>query len=172
MPTAPPWSSNKAPDTDAMQDLLISLSISFGPFIALLLVGFAFGNLAQRHHLAALDRREAALGPFLLTTLPRVEGQHGTLVTGSTVVAFDFFRRIAIVLRKIVGGRFYMHETMMIRARREAVLRMAEQAQALGASSVHNIRLVNCNLGHSGSAMGGCEVVAYGTAIWTETPPA
>lgn len=149
-----------------MQDLLISLSISFGPFIALLLIGFGFGSLAQRRHLADLDKREAALGSFLLTNLQYVEGRHGTLVTGSTVVAFDFFRRIAVVLRKVIGGRFYMHEAMMIRARREAVLRMAEYAQDQGASSVHNIRLVSSNLGNSGSAMGGCEIVAYGTAVW------
>lgn len=150
-----------------MQDLLTSLSVSFGPFIALLLIGLGFGTLAQRQHIADLDKREAALGAFLLTNLPHVEGMHGTLVTGSTVVAFDFFRRIAVLLRKIVGGRFYMHEAMMTRARREAVLRMAENAQAQGASSVHNIRLVSSNLGNSGSAMGGCEVVAYGTALWT-----
>lgn len=149
-----------------MQDLLISLSISFGPFIALLLIGLAFGSRAQRRHIADLDKREAALGPFLLTTLGHMDGRHGTLVTGSTVVAFDFFRRIAVVLRKIIGGRFYMHEAMMMRARREAILRMAENAQSQGASAVHNIRLVNSNLGNSGSAMGGCEVVAYGTAIW------
>lgn len=149
---------------------------SVGPFMALLFIGLAFGMLAQRRHIADLDKREAALGPFMLTTLEHVEGTHGELVTGSTVVAFDFFRRIAVVLRKIVGGRFRMHEAMMTRARREAVLRMAEDAQAKGATSVHNIRLVSANLGHSGSAMGGCEIVAYGTAIWTDitgipTPP-
>ena len=56
----------------------------------------------------------------------------------------------------------------MDRARREAILRMAEQARNQGASAVHNIRLLNSNLGHSGSAMGGCEVLAYGTAVWDE----
>jgi uncharacterized protein YbjQ (UPF0145 family) len=59
-----------------------------------------------------------------------------------------------------------MHETLMMRARREAVLRMAETAKSNGAVAVHNIRLVSSNLGNSSSAMGGCEVVAYGTAVW------
>lgn len=149
-----------------MNDIFISLLYSLGPFVALLIIGFAFGTLAQRRHLAQLDQREAELGDFLLTTLEHADGRHGELVTGSTVVAFDFFRRIAILLRKIIGGRFRMHEAMMMRARREAMLRMAESAQSLGAVAVHNVRLVSSNLGNSGSAMGGCEVVAYGTAIW------
>ncbi|GHA96121.1 hypothetical protein GCM10009069_18860 [Algimonas arctica] len=149
-----------------MNDILTSMLISIGPFVALLLIGLTFGTLAQRRHLAQLDQREAELGDFMLTTLEHAPGRHGALVTGSTVVAFDFFRRIAILLRKIIGGRFRMHETMMMRARREAMLRMAESAKAQGAVAVHNIRLVSSNLGNSGSAMGGCEVVAYGTAVW------
>lgn len=149
-----------------INDILIYMLFSVGPFVALLAIGLIFGTVAQRKHLAELDRREAELSPFMLTTLGHAPGRHGALVTGSTVVAFDFFRRLAIVLRKIIGGRFRMHEAMMIRARREAVLRMAESAQAQGAVAVHNIRLVSSNLGSSGSAMGGCEVVAYGTAVW------
>lgn len=149
-----------------MKDVFISLFYSFGPFLALLLIGFAFGTMAQRRHIAQLEQRETELGSFLLTTLGHADGSHGELVTGSTVVAYDFFRRIAVVLRKIVGGRFRMHETLMMRARREAVLRMAETAKSSGAVAVHNIRLVSSNLGNSSSAMGGCEVVAYGTAVW------
>lgn len=149
-----------------MQDVFISMLFTLGPFVVLLLIGLSFGTMAQRRHIVDLDQREAALGPFLLTTLEHVQGAHGELVTGSTVVAYDFFRRITVVLRKIIGGRFRMHEALMMRARREAVLRMAESAQSRGAVAVHNIRLVSANLGDSGSAMGGCEVVAYGTAIW------
>lgn len=149
-----------------MKDVFISLFYPLGPFFALLLIGFAFGTIAQRRHIAQLEQRETELGSFLLTTLGHADGSHGELVTGSTVVAYDFFRRIAVGLRKIVGGRFRMHETLMMRARREAVLRMAETAKSNGAVAVHNIRLVSSNLGNSSSAMGGCEVVAFGTAVW------
>lgn len=149
-----------------MNDITLSILISIGPFVALLVIGFIFGTVAQRNHMADLDQREAELGDVMLTTLPHVDGRHGELVTGSTVVAYDFFRRIAVTLRKLIGGRFRMHEDMMMRARREALLRMAEDAQGRGAMAVHNIRLISSNLGDSGAAMGGCEVLAYGTAIW------
>lgn len=154
-----------------MKDVLIGMAVTWGPFIVLILIGLSFGTIAQRRHIADLNAREAALGDVLLTNIGQAEGVHtgvrGELVTGSTVVAYDFFRRVAIMLRKIVGGRFYMHEKMMARARREAVLRMAETARDQGADAVHNIRLVTSNLGNSGSAMGGCEVLAYGTAVWS-----
>lgn len=150
-----------------MNDITLSMLISIGPFVALLLIGFIFGTVAQRNHLADLEQREAELGDVILTTLPHADGERGELVTGSTVVAYDFFRRIAVTLRKLIGGRFQMHENMMMRARREAVLRMAEDAQGRGAVAVHNIRLISSNLGDSGTAMGGCEVLAYGTAVWT-----
>lgn len=148
---------------------------SFGPFLALIVLGLTFGTAAQWRHMRDLEAREADLRPMLLTNVESTglmtgtEGTHGELVTGSTVVAYDFFRRVAILLRKLVGGRFRMHERFMERARREAVLRMAEEARTRGAMAVHNIRLVSANLGDSGSAMGGCEVLAYGTAVWAET---
>ena len=131
-------------------------------------MGFLFGTAAHNRHIRDLDAREAALGPMLLTNTGHVSGDRGELVIGSTVVAYDYFRRVAVVLRKLLGGRFRMHERFMERARREAVLRMAETARERGASAVHNIRLVSSNLGNSSSAMSGCEVLAYGTAVWNE----
>mgnify|MGYP001802641616 CR=1 FL=1 len=149
-----------------MSDELIPILISVGPFLALLGIGLTFGTMAQQRHLYLLDQRETALGEMLLTNVGNIEADHGELVTGSTVVAYDFFRRIMILFRKLIGGRFRMHERFMERSRREAILRMAEEAKARGAVAVHNIRLVTANLGDSGAAMGGCEVLAYGTAVW------
>ena len=150
----------------SLSGALISAAIAYGPFLLLLLLGLTVGTAAVKRHERDLAAREAALQGFPLTTLGKPTGSRGALVTGSTVIAFDFFRRIAIALRKFIGGRFHMHERMMSRARREALLRMAESARAQGASGVHNIRLVSSNLGNSTSAMGGCEVMAYGTAVW------
>lgn len=148
-----------------MSDLWLYI-LPYLPVLVLFGVGLLFGTLAARRHERDLARRENALDGFLLTNLGRPAGSRGELVSGSTVIAYDFFRRIAVVLKNLIGGRFRMHEAMMRRARREAVLRMAEDARARGASSVHNIRLVSSNLGANDSALGGCEVMAYGTAVW------
>ena len=141
----------------------------FGPLfvtVMTMLLGFTTGTIIARRQERDHDAREAELGDFRLSTLSRAQGTRGSLVIGSTVVGFDYFRRVALLLRKFFGGRFRMHENMMRRARREAVLRMAETARAEGASGVCNIRLVSSNLASSSSAMGGCEVMAYGTAVW------
>ena len=148
-----------------MRDVLLFL-VPYIPFVFLLGLGFVTGSLAARRHEADLARREQALGTFRLSTLSKPSASKGELVTGSTVIAYDFFRRIAVGFRKIFGGRIRLHERFMMRARREAVLRMAEDARLRGASGVANIRLVSSNLGASNSAFGGCEVLAYGTAIW------
>lgn len=134
--------------------------------LGLMALGLTTGTIIARRQERELDRREAALGAFRISTVSQAQGSRGRLVTGSTVVGFDYFRRVALLLRKLVGGRFRMHENMMMRARREAVLRMAEGARADGASAVCNVRLVSSNLGSSQSAAGGCEVLAYGTAVW------
>ncbi len=143
--------------------------ITLWPLIAtlgLMALGLTTGTIIARREERDLDRREAGLGDFRLGTVPQAHGSRVQLVTGSTVVGFDYFRRIALFFRKLVGGHFRMHENMMMRARREAVLRMAETARADGAAGVCNIRLVSSNLASSDSAMGGCEVMAYGTAVW------
>ena len=115
-----------------MDELRLSLLLTFGPVIALFLIGLTVGTILQRRHYRSLEQREAALGSFLLTNVGITSTQPGELVTGSTVVAYDFFRRVAILLRKMIGGRFSMHEAFMERARREAILRMAESAKNRG----------------------------------------
>ena len=149
-----------------MTDWLLPALLGYLPLILLLLLGITAGTVAARKHERSLAARETASADMLLTTLGHPSGSRGELVTGSVVIAFDFFRRIAVVMRKLIGGRFVMHGRMMDRARREAILRMVDSARTQGATGVHNIRIVSSNLGNSQSAMGGVEVLAYGTAVW------
>ena len=149
-----------------MTQVWISLAVYLGPLITLLILGFITGSIAERRHLKDLAMRENAVSAIALTNISNTDSGRGELVTGSTVIAYDFYRRIAILFRKLIGGRFRMHEKMMERARREAVLRMVESAQSQGAKAVHNIRIVTSNLGNSDKGAGGCEVLAYGTAVF------
>jgi len=67
-----------------------------------------------------------------------------------------------------VGGRITMYEDMLDRARREALLRLLEQAQHAGAKQVHNVRFEYSRVGSSSqgaSVGGGAEILAYGTAV-------
>ncbi len=54
----------------------------------------------------------------------------------------------------------------MERARREAIVRMTEQAQSAGCNMVWNVRLETCTIGgKENRKAAGVEVIAYGTAM-------
>jgi uncharacterized protein YbjQ (UPF0145 family) len=84
------------------------------------------------------------------------------------VVSHDYYRRVVGVLRKVVGGRLKVYEPLLARARREALLRMMNNARAQGFHHVVNVRLETARLANSrrgGKGTAGVEVVAYGTAL-------
>lgn len=136
----------------------------------LLLIGVFFGTRAQKKHIADLIAREAAMSHMIVTnlkTLPAT-GNPPLLVTGSVVIAFDYFRRFIATFVMLVGGRITMYEDMLDRARREALLRLLEEAEAAGSREVHNVRFEFSRVGSSSSKAnvgGGAELLAYGTAV-------
>ena len=137
--------------------------------LLLLLIGVFFGTRAQKKHIENMGLREKALSHIIVTnlkTLPTT-GQP-VLVTGSVVIAFDYFRRFIAGFVMLVGGRITMYEDMLDRARREALLRLLEQADAAGAREVHNVRFEFSRVGSSAKGAnvgGGAELLAYGTAV-------
>ena len=136
----------------------------------LLLVGLFFGTRAHKKHITDLDAREAALAHMVVTnlkTLPAT-GNPPILVSGSVVIAFDYFRRFIASFVMFFGGRITMYETMLDRARREALLRLLEQAHAAGSREVHNVRFEFSRIGSSAqnaNVGGSAELLAYGTAV-------
>jgi len=135
----------------------------------LLLIGVFFGGRAQRQHLADMDRRAAELSDIIVTNLKTISesSQPPILVTGSVVIAFDYFRQFVAKFVMFFGGRITMYETMLERARREALLRLLEQARAAGAREVHNVRYEFSRVGSASQQGpgGGAELLAYGTAV-------
>ena len=138
-------------------------------FLVLLLLGFVFGQLAEKRHFKSIIEREKTLRDILVFSerrIPDAERLEGILVCGSVVVSVDFFKRFVANLRNLVGGRVSSYESLLERARREAVLRMKEEAQRKGASGIWNLRLETASI-YKGAAqsVGAVEVVAYGTAV-------
>ncbi len=78
---------------------------------------------------------------------------------------------MAAGLRSLFGGRLIGYETLLDRARREAVLRMKQQAADRGAHLVVNVLFETSTLNQNqrGSIIS-CEVLVYGTAF--VVPPA
>jgi uncharacterized protein YbjQ (UPF0145 family) len=149
-------------------DLLISLV----PALFLLLLAYFLGSQLESNHYKSIREREAATKDMVVINFPRfpfeVEIERADLVMGSVVVSHDYFKRFLAQLRTIVGGRIKAYEPLLDRARREAVLRMKEQALARGHHTVVNIRLETSRLANSqrgGKGTAGVEMLAYGTAL-------
>ncbi|MDO3381727.1 YbjQ family protein [Gilvimarinus algae] len=144
-------------------------------FAALMLCGLIFGSAAERRHYKSIYQRERQLRHVLVfperLPPPQVPAPSSLLVVGSVVISADYFKRFVAILRMLVGGRLNTYESLLDRARREAILRMKEQAQAQGAQSVFNVKLQTAAIaGRSARAGTAClEVIAYGTAL--RSPP-
>jgi len=156
-----------------MTEYLISWAIQLIPFIVLIAIGVIFGSYNERRHFERLRSDEAALSHMLQTNLKNIPEVHAKdleegaiLVTGSVVVALDYFKKIAAKIKALFGGSLRSYETMLDRARREAVVRMLKEADALGATAVHNIRIeFSAIAGNNPANPGGAELLAYGTAV-------
>lgn len=141
-------------------------------FLALLCLGYGAGSWAEKRHYASINRREKEMAHLPVVTgresFIRGEVEQSELVSGSVVVSIDYFKRLLAILRNIFGGNVKSYESLVDRARREAILRMKEQARAKGADLVINLRLETSAIGQSANRkrqVGSVEAIAYGTAI-------
>jgi len=75
------------------------------------------------------------------------------------------FSRLISTLKTLFGGKLRAYESLMERARREALLRLKQKADALGADAVYNVRYEFSAIGTQPQRMGGVELLAYGTAV-------
>lgn len=149
-----------------MVDLLLPLVF----FVLPLALGFFVGRHFERKHYASIIERETAPGQVLVFAERRPSEQTpapGTqLVTGSVVISADYFKQFVAGLRMLLGGRLNTYESLLDRARREALLRMREQARSLGATQVFNVKLETMSIsGRGPGSVAALEVLAYGTAI-------
>lgn len=155
-----------------MSPEIIELVIGVGSFILFLVVGYTIGTLVEKGHYASIRRREAELRDLLVIQSrypPQSLGPcRQAFVQGSVVIGMDYFKRTLAKLRNIVGGNVGSYETLVERARREAVLRLKEEAREMKATCVLNIKFSTANVmsGDKNNNGAGCvEVVAYGTAF-------
>jgi uncharacterized protein YbjQ (UPF0145 family) len=101
---------------------------------------------------------------MIVVTTEQIEGKRTTetlgLVKGSTIRARNIGHDIMAGLRNVVGGEVKDYTVMLAQAREEALQRMIEQAEKMGANAVICTRFAT-SMVMSGAA----EMVAYGTAV-------
>ena len=144
-----------------MADLII--------FLVLLASGYAVGRIAERRHYRSIIAREKDMANVMVFTNrfpPLTQQASQALVTGSVVVSEDYFKRVVSGLQSLFGGRLRAYESLLDRARREAVLRMKQEARDKGAKMIINVKFQTFSIpGRNPRSFGAVEVMAYGTAL-------
>jgi len=85
------------------------------------------------------------------------------MVKGSTIRARHIGRDITAGLRSIVGGEISEYTRLMAQAREEAIHRMVQQAEEMGANAILDTRFVTSMV-----MSGASELLVYGTAVVVE----
>lgn len=142
-----------------MDGLIIQIAI----FAILFSVGFGFGRYNERKHLQYLDEQEQRLAyirvnnsRFIKSTFP------GHMISSNVIISHDYFKYAIANVQNMLGGRLTSYESVVERARREAIVRLKLEAKKIGADQIMGIRLSTTELGMQGGMV---EVFAYGTAI-------
>jgi uncharacterized protein YbjQ (UPF0145 family) len=143
-------------------------------FSLLVITGLLVGTVLERQHYRSIRKREVKLRHILVFAERQpplnFSGQPFHLVSGSVVVSSDYFKTVAAGLKALIGGRLTSYETLLDRGRREAILRMKEQAARHGAQAIFNVRLETSMLNQNKRNSIICaEILAYGTSF--KAPP-
>ena len=139
--------------------------------IGLIVVAYFTGKRIENKHYASIKSREQALLYLPSVTLGKSyndkEITDCRLVTGNVVISGDYFKMILAGILNFFGGRVIGYESLIDRARREAILRMKEEARDFGADAIVNARFEMSKLDSmtQNQGTGMFEILAYGTAI-------
>jgi uncharacterized protein YbjQ (UPF0145 family) len=138
-------------------------------FTVLLIIGYVVGTIIENRHFKDIKQREEeylhipTIG--LKKPLNHDEIKEVRLVNGNVVISIDFFKKFVASLVNFFGGNLSTYETLIDRARREAILRLKEDAK--DASEIINLRIETSSISqNSQNSVGAVEVYAYATAIY------
>ena len=85
------------------------------------------------------------------------------LVRGNTIRARHVGKDILAVFRNLAGGEIHEYTKMLAEAREQAIDRLIEDAQAVGANAVVGVRFQTSMI-----QTGAAEMLCYGTAVIVE----
>lgn len=101
---------------------------------------------------------------MIITTTPDFPGKEVSevigIVRGNTIRARHVGKDITAFVKNLVGGEIQEYTKLLAESREQALDRMREEAEKMGADAVINVRFVTANV-----TQGASELLAYGTAV-------
>ena len=103
-------------------------------FVVLFSIGWGFGRHTERKHFQALKEQENRLAYIHIETNRfKTSETTGQLVSSNVVISHDYFKYVIANIHNFFGGRLTSYESIVERARREAVIRLKLEAEKMGA---------------------------------------
>ena len=147
---------------------LFILFFALGALCAALMIPALWALRQRFHELDALEniksvtlyKEEPSMLLVNIDYIPGKEFEVLGMAKGTVVQSKNFGKDFMAGMKTLVGGEITSYTEMLNEARQIAVKRMVDEAEALGADAVINIRY-----GSSAVMQGAAEVIAYGTAV-------
>ncbi len=140
-------------------------------FIIITLLGLFFGRRVEKKHYASIREREEKYRKLVVISdkdLKRAKNvdSQGVLLVEGTVVSIDAFKKMMASFVNLFGGRMKAYESLVDRARREAILKVKEKAANAGYNVIGNLRLETSSISKTTKwTVGSVEAMAYATAV-------
>ncbi|MBR2386281.1 heavy metal-binding domain-containing protein [bacterium] len=144
-------------------------------WIAILLCCFSLGIVIEHFHIKDIRKREIKLYKSPYITFAKNINAHkkvkkAQLVASTVVLGADLLRVVFAKFINFFGGNISLYEKIADRARREAILRIREQANKMQADIVVNIKIetIRLNSIDDRNSQPRLSVLVSGTAIQYE----
>lgn len=143
-------------------DALLFRHVDWLIAIGLFVIGWYFGTRAERQHLLRLDDDELKYRHITVSSERFYEPMgvsESMLVVGSVVIAQDYFKTVIANVLSFFGKNLTVYESLLERARREALVRAKSQAAAAEFRALYGLRFEMTEV------EGGIEILAYAVAV-------
>lgn len=141
-------------------------------FIIITLLGLFVGkHIEKKHYASILEREEKYKNIVILSDkdtrgMKNIQDDNQLLITETTVVSIDAFKKLMATLVNIFGGRVKAYESLVDRARREAVLKVKETAYENDYNALVNLRIETSSISKgSKNTVWSVEALAYGSGV-------
>lgn len=143
--------------------------------LTIILIGYLFWKRAEKKHYDSILVREEQYKNIIILNDTDIQReklfvQKGMFVSDGVAIALDAFKNFLAGIVSILWGRVRSYESLMDRARREAILRLKAKASLQGYNALVNLRLETMTIGGNQKKNGASavETLAYATAVVIE----
>lgn len=140
-------------------------------FLVVVFLGLFFGKRAEKKHYTSIQERELKYKKIIVLSdkdLKSVKNgiEEWALIHEGTVVALDAFKKLMASFVNLFWWRMKAYESLVDRARREAVLKVKQKAFDLWCNTIINLRIETSSISKSAKkSVWAVEAIAYATWI-------